>query len=188
MSVLTWQHGGFGDVHPEMDACVEEMKVNPKLAKEFRAAYAEMVKIIEEGRIRFKQGAKGEVSMRLEKARKQTVSVFSRSQLEVKSKFRGVLKSVYEKRHPGRIQAKQMKVVRAKADGKMVDLVLVPTLPQGEYGVNAVDLQGVDMTEVQDDGEAIISEQQLQRIIDNFTQGILGGAHESLQNGELEEQ
>ena len=58
MSVLTWQHGGFRDVHPDMDAFVAEMKVNPKLAKEFRAAYAEMVQIIEDGRIRFKQGAK----------------------------------------------------------------------------------------------------------------------------------
>lgn len=191
VSVLVWQHAGFADITgmQDMDSFVQKLKTDNQLAKEFRAAYAEMVKIIEEGTMRFKAGAsKNEVAMRLEKARKASVTVFSRSQLEVKTKYRGVERSVYEAKHPGRIQARGMRVVKAKADGVAKELVLVPLLGKGEYEVDSVDMAGVDMSEVQDDGEAIVSQQQLRRKFDNLSKQCVGGAIESKQNRELEEE
>lgn len=41
------------------------------------------------------------------------VTAYRNSQLNVKSKFRGVVKEVYEKQHPGRIQKKGLRVVQA---------------------------------------------------------------------------
>jgi hypothetical protein len=113
LSALTWEHGGFADTWPSIDDFAGQVKTDPSLLKQFKAAYAEMVKIVMEGRIRFRGDQKGKCKLRLENARKTVVTAYRQSQLNVKSKFRGVLRDVYEKDHPGRIQKKGLKVVQA---------------------------------------------------------------------------
>ena len=67
-------------------------------------------------------------------------------------------------------------------------MVLVPALPEGEYEVDSVDLAGVDMSEVVDDGEGAISENQSQRKFDHYQEKCLGGAIKSKENAKLEQQ
>ena len=170
-----------------MDGFVEKMKDNPRLQKEFKAAYAVTVGLIEEGTLRFKGNAKGEATLKLQAARKVVVTAFNKSQLEVRSKYKGVVQEQYEAQHPGRIAAKGFKVITARADGVMKQLVLVPKLPEGEYDVDTVDLAGVDQSEVVDDGEDVISANQQQRKFDHWQKKCLGGAIKSKENGALEQ-
>jgi hypothetical protein len=113
VSVLTWEHGGFADACPNIDDFCVQVKTDPSVMKQFRAAYAEMVAIVREGRMRFRGDAKGKCKLRLETAQRTVVTAYRSSQLNVKAKFRGVLKDVYEKEHPGRIEKKNLKVVKA---------------------------------------------------------------------------
>jgi hypothetical protein len=186
VSVLTWKVGGFADEFPNMDNFVANMKDNPKTAKEFRSAYAEMVKLIEEGKMRFRAAEKDGSALRLQEARKTVVKQFQQSHLEVRTKFRGIKKDVYEKMHPGRIVAKNMKVMKIKADGVMSELVLVPKLPEGEYDVDGVDLAGVVMEDEIDNGEASITELQQQKKFVAAANVAMGGARASAQNRDLE--
>ena len=129
ISVLTWEHGGFADICPSIDDFAAKVKADSSLLKQFKAAYVEMVKIVTEGRMRFRGDQKGKCKMRLDTARKTVVSTYRSSQLNVKTKFRGVLKDVYEKQHPGRIQRKNLKVVKARP----------PFGIKGAYGGRVVD-------------------------------------------------
>jgi hypothetical protein len=113
LSVLTWDHGGFADTCPSIDDFAMQVKTDPALLKQFRADYREMVAIVREGRMRFRGDAKGKCKLRLETAQRTVVTAYRSSQLNVKAKFRGVLKDVYEKEHPGRIEKKNLKVVKA---------------------------------------------------------------------------
>jgi hypothetical protein len=169
-----------------MDDFVMNMKDNPKTTKEFRSAYAEMVKLIEEGKMRFRAAEKDGSTLRLQEARKTVVKQFQQSHLEVRTKFRGIKRDVYEQMHPGRIVAKKMKVMRVKADGVMSELVLVPKLPEGEYDVDGVDLAGVVMDDEIDNGEASITEQQQQTKFVAAVNVAIGGARASAQNRDLE--
>ena len=72
-----------------------------------------MVRIVTEGRVPFRGDQKGKCRLRLENARKTVVTAYRNSQLNVKSKFRGVLKDVYEKKYLGRITRKGLKVAQA---------------------------------------------------------------------------
>ena len=51
ISVLTWQHGGFAYVDPNIETFAAKLRLdeNKTLLKEFKSAYAAMVEIIDEG-------------------------------------------------------------------------------------------------------------------------------------------
>jgi len=138
--------------------------------------------------MRFRASEKSNVNMRLESARQQVVKAYTQSQLEVRTKFRGVLREKYEQQHPGRIQAKGMKVIKAKADGKWCELVMVPKLPEGEFDIDTVDLSGVQISETHDDGSCLVAENQMLNKFDALAERTVGEAHASRGNRALEEQ
>ena len=53
-------------------------------------------------------------------------------------------KETYEKQYPGRIKEKNMIVQKVRAGGVYKEMVLVPTLPEGHWDVDAVDIEGVE--------------------------------------------
>ena len=116
------------------------------------------------------------------------MKAYSKSQLKVRTKYRGVIREKYEQEHPGRIQAKGMKVIKAKADGKWCELVMLPKLPEGEFDIDTVDLSGVEISETHGDGSCIVAENQLQSKLDALAQRTVGEAHASRGNRALEEQ
>lgn len=59
LSALTWEHGGFADASPSIDEFADQVRKDHTLQKHFKAAYAEMVKIVTEGRMRFRGDQKG---------------------------------------------------------------------------------------------------------------------------------
>ncbi len=86
------------------------MRTNLSLAGQFKAAYKAMVESIEDGRIRFKGPEKEKLALRLEDSRKAFVESYQQMNLRVRDRYRGIEKDVYEKEHPGRIDAQKMKV------------------------------------------------------------------------------
>jgi len=106
----------------------------------------------------------------------------------VRTKYRGVIREKYEQEHPGRIQAKGMKVIKAKADGKWCELATVPKLPEGELDIDSVDLSGVEIFETHDDGSCVVAKNQMQSKFDALAQSTVGEAHASRGNRALEEQ
>ena len=50
VSVLTWEHGGFADRHPDLNEFASTLQSNKQLQGEFKVAYQEMVSVITEGR------------------------------------------------------------------------------------------------------------------------------------------
>ncbi len=188
ISVLTWEHGGFADQHPSIDDFVTQVKADQTLQKQFKAAYEEMVKIVTEGRIRFRAGEREKCKLRLESARKTVVTAHRTSQLTVTTKFRGVVKETYDKEHPGRIARQGLKVVKARCNGQLKDIVLVPLLPQDHFDVDAEDITGLSMSEVVDDGEATISEGQARAKFEGLAAKQRKVVESSLANAELVEQ
>ena len=188
ISVLTWKHGGFADDIPDIDQFVEKMRQSKSLATEFKAAYSEMVKIIEEGRSRFRGSEQGKAALRMQEVRKQVVAAFKKSQLEVISKFRAVEVSKYEAQNPGRIKAKGMKTASVTADGELKECVLIPKLPEGEYDVEAKDITGTSHIEEHDDGQDIISKRQQASKFSALANMTMGGARNCAVNRALEEQ
>ena len=81
-----------------------------------------------------------------------------------------------------------MKVIKAKADGKWCELVMLPKLPEGEFDIDAVDLSGVELSETHDDGPCVVAENQMQSKFDALAQRTVGEAHASRGNRALEEQ
>ena len=168
-----------------MDSFVQEMKADPKLASEFKAAYTEMVSAIEEGRMKFRD--KGAIQMRLMDAREREVKSFAATQLEARQKYRGVEKETYEKQYPGRIKEKNMIVQKVRAGGVYKEIVLVPTLPEGHWDVDAVDIEGVEHSQVEDDGKAVLRDRQLQDKFAAIAQSRLAAAVSSQANAKIEE-
>ena len=72
--------------------------------------------------MRFKGGERDRVKMRLEKVRQSVVTAYKKSEIQVKVPHRGIEKSVYERKYPGRIEAKGMKVIRIQAEGNRVEI------------------------------------------------------------------
>ena len=107
VSILTWQHGGFADQWPDPEDFVKQLRADSNLQKQFDAAYKIMVQVIEEGRIRFKGKEKDKINLQLADARKASVKTYNRAELNLKTPFRAIVKQVYEKAHPGRIEKKR---------------------------------------------------------------------------------
>ena len=162
VSVLTWQIGGFADTTPNMDDFVAKMRDDNKLTAEFKAAYTEMVKVIESGVMKFGPHEKQRASMRLQKARNMTVQVYEKQQIELKRKYTAVEKSIYEKEHPGRIEKAGLQVTQYSVKGVMKDFVLVPQMPEGHYELDDTFVHGTSIQEVVDDGSMTIAQGQQQ--------------------------
>jgi len=188
VSLLTWQHGGFADKWHDPDMFVKQLQSDTNLQREFDAAYKTMVAIIEEGRMRFRLGEKERVNLRLEEARKTTVKTFAKTELNLKTPFRAVERTVYERAHPGRIEKRGMKVATCKKDGKPIEVVLIPKLPHGHFDLEANDIQGAIMETTVDDGEAAIRADQMKDKFESVVSGALKEVNQSLGNALLEEE
>ena len=138
--------------------------------------------------MRFRASEKSSLNLRLEEARQRVVKAYSKSQLEVRTKYRGAIREKYEQEHPGRIQAKGMKVIKAKADGRWCELAMVPKLPEGEFDIDTVDLSGVEISETHDAGSCVVAESQMQSKFDALAQRTVGEAHASRGNRAVEDQ
>ena len=146
-----------------MDQYVTLMRGNKQMQLEFQAAYKDMVRVLEDGKMRFKGNERDKVRVRCEEVRKAAVNAYQKSEVVVRNKFRAVEVGKYEEQFPGRIKAKNMKVLPIKCSGVMKDCVLLPKLPEGEHEVEIAEVFGVEIQEQHDNREHIISEGQLQR-------------------------
>ena len=89
---------------------------------------------------------------RIQNARQNAASLFQKPQRRVNSSFRAVKRTQYEKKYPGRIARAMLPCRTIQADGKKVEVVLLRTLPKGEWQVDFEDVKGVGEEEVYDDG------------------------------------
>jgi hypothetical protein len=60
--------------------------------------------------MRFKGGEKDKMALKMQDARKTFIKSYEQMNVRVRGLLRAIEKDVYEKDHPGRIEAKKMKV------------------------------------------------------------------------------
>ena len=189
ISILTWQHGGFADQWPDVEKFEAELVSDRQVQAEFKAAYAGMVKVIEEGRLRFKGSEKDKLKMSLDQIRKEALKEYNKAEMHIKVPHRGIDRDVYEAKHPGRIEAKGLKVVKLPCEGgQMKEVVLLPKLPKGHYDIDGVDILGSMRERIVDDGESTVGAGQLDRkfkALAGQAQSAMAGAQD---NRQLEEQ
>eukprot|EP00959_Pyramimonas_sp_CCMP1952_P049393 1031771-Pyramimonas_sp.AAC.1 len=93
-----------------------------KLMRKFKAAYSEMVKVVEEGTMRFRDDKKHGVSLRIQDAVTKSVKTYNKTELQVKATLKGIERHIYEKDHPGRIEKEKMRVEKVFAEGRWREL------------------------------------------------------------------
>jgi hypothetical protein len=155
-------HGGFADRFPDIDQFCEETRTNKPLAAEFMGAYKEMISVIEEGRLRFRHTEKDKVALRLQEARKVVVSMYQKTELDLKRKYKAAFKEVYEAKYPGRIAEMKMKIVTMPVRGVKRDIVCIPLEEDGWFDLEEKDIVGCKLDDIVDDGSAIVGANQMQ--------------------------
>ena len=189
ISVLTWQHGGFADMYPNIETFAAQLRLNEKkeLLKEFNSAYAAMVKVIEEGKLRFVKGEKNKVAMRLQEARKVSLVEFHKIQRKVRIPHQAIEVHIYDKLHPGRRQQKGYQVAACSVNGQMKQCVLVPKNAEGHYDLDIEDIQGSKQNGVVDDGENVIAGGQLRSKFQTLNATNRSFEEMGVANGKVEE-
>ena len=188
VSVLTWEHGGFADCYPSMDEFVDKMKASRELTAEFQAAYKEMILVIEEGKMIFRGAEKSKLNMRLQSVRQTTLTAVKSHEVHLKTGYKVTIKSIYDKKYPGRAARKKMKIAELMINGKLTECVCVPKNKKGEFDLDEVDISGLRLQETIDDGSAIISANQQQRKFDSMVSATTSDLRQWDQNLKLEEE
>ena len=133
LCAFAFLHGGFGDQFGgDLDAFLEARKRDPEVMSEWQSARETCLKACETCSARFSKGAAPDLSQQLYAARTRAVHVFKRSQKLVRSGYRAVLRSKYEKQFPGKIERRQLQTKAIVVDGKKVEAVLLRKLPKDE--------------------------------------------------------
>ena len=80
--------------------------------------------------------------------------------MRVGEKFRAVLATEYEQRHPGRLARMGYKLKKIKTSKGIKEVVLVPKNRENEWDVTLEEIQGVHHREVFDNGDMKLRERQ----------------------------
>ena len=158
---LTFVQGGFNAADSQtltFDDFSEKLKHSTDLSHEFKGARAEMVKLLNEGVVRFRGTEK---TGRIQAAAKRSLQAFKQNQVEVVSRYKAVDKDKYEKEHPGRIQRENLRTTTKMIDGERREVVLVRRDPDGEWDVNIKDISGTVQEEELDNQQTILRANQM---------------------------
>lgn len=177
--------GGFCSEYDSPDDLIVARKEKPEVAAEWDAARGETIQLMENDSAfagkRMGAAQKKAVAKKLLSKRKKTVEAYKKSQMEVKRKFRGVLKSkIVKRKGEGYIQRKNIKVQSLMIAGKWQEVCLIPKLPDGEFEVDAVDIVGAEQREIHDDGEAVVRENQGEVKFRKLAEDAVAGAEEAM--------
>ena len=77
--------------------------------------------------------------------------------------YRAICAVKFEKRWPGRIAQKGLKVQEMMLEGQWRRCVLVRKTPQGEWNVTYSDILGTKQAETSDDGSVVLGDTQQQK-------------------------
>ena len=160
---LTYVHGGFTEEPncPNIDMFSEKMRKTPELNAAFRGARLEMLRILGEGKIRFRSTSARDSKARLEKARDNSLEEFRSSEQVISTDFRAILRTKFEEQHPGKIEAEGLQVVTKMIEGQKREVVLIRKLPDDEWDLSLKERTGVLEREVLDTSELQITPGQL---------------------------
>ena len=78
------------------------------------------------------------------------------------------------------MRKKGLKVTKCKRDGKIIEVVLIPKLPDGHFDLDANDIQGAVMEDIVDDGQAAIRDGQVQDKFDSLVKHALAEVNQCL--------
>ena len=140
--------------------------------------------MLENGKLRFRGGEKDKAKMRLVKVAAEAVETYKKQQIVGRCGYKAIEKHVYEKRFPGRIKAKGLKVATQFLEGKDREVVLIRKLPEGEWDVDAEFISGAKHSGTVDDGSAVVTEKQLETKFNSLAASTMAGAASSSGNAE----
>ena len=157
---LVFTIGGFADEHGDIDNFLAVRKTSAMVMSEWTGAYKAMLSWGEDLPERLGKAVEAKMEQQMSMARKQTVNAFRKTQRRVKSSYRAVLRSKYEKTHPGKIERKKLKTKWITADHKRVEVVFVRKTPKDEWDVDMEEVEGAEHIEEIDDGETVLRKDQ----------------------------
>ena len=157
---LTFVQGGFNAADSQtitFEDFSEKLKQSTDL-HEFKGARSEMVKLLNEGVVRFRSSDK---TGRIQAAAKRSLQAFRQNQVELVSRFKAIDKEKYEKQYPGRIQKENLKTTTKMVDGERKEVVLIRKDPEGEWDVNVRDISGTVQEEELDNQQTVVRANQM---------------------------
>jgi len=153
--------GGFVDQFENLEAFLDARKESRPLMEEWTAAYDAVVRMGPDLPVRLGKVYLEKLGETLAVARKQRVEAFKKSQKRAATSYRAVLKSKYEKKHPGKIARKGLTCKFISVDGgKQVEVVLIRKLPKDEWDLTYEDVSGVAHSEEYDAGDISVRKSQ----------------------------
>lgn len=158
---LTFVQGGFNTADSQtitFEAFSEKMKQSTDLMHEFKGARSEMVKLLNEGLVRFRSSEK---TGRIQAAAKRSLQAFRQNQVELVSRYKAIEKEKYEKQYPGRIEKENLKTSTKMVDGERKEVVLIKKDPEGEWDVNIRDISGTVQQEELDNQQTVVRANQM---------------------------
>lgn len=161
MCTTVFVEGGFAEEYKgDLDAFLSARRDSPSIMAEWKGAYDSYIALASQGPSRISKSQRLDLTVQIKAARQKSVRVFRQSRKTVKTGYRAVLRHLYDKKHPGRIERKKLPVKTVIADGKPVEVVMLRKLPQGEWDVDFEEIQGVEASEVHEDGEMTLRANQ----------------------------
>lgn len=167
---LSFQHGGFDEENADIDAFTEKVRKSQELNTAFQAARGEMIRILSEGKLRFRGSGAAASKMRLSSARESALEEFRSSEQKIASNYRAILRSRFEELYPGRIEREGLKTVSKMIEGAKREVVLIRKLPEGEWDLSLEERTGVQEREILDTNELQITPGQLKNKFDGRRQ------------------
>ena len=142
-----------------MHAFVEARRENPEKMKEWQESYKCLIQTAS-WPDRLSQKWRDLLAGTLQTLRKTVVETFKVSQTRVRTPYKIVLKSKFEKDNPGAIEREGLLVKAVKCDGKLEEVVYVRQLAKGEWLCDEEELTGTEHKEIYDDGEVSLNKNQ----------------------------
>ena len=119
-----WTAGGFAATYQDLNVFLDARRESPQIMKEWQAAYQICVKHFEDGVIRITKKGEAELGSKMAAARNTVVDAFKIDQKRVAAPYRGVLRSKFEKKHPGKIDKDGLPTKMIKTEKGVVEVVL----------------------------------------------------------------
>ena len=163
---FTFVHAGFSLEHKDLEELDKAMQIDQCLTEQFNACVNKVVEFINVGRITMKLRGSKKTGLHLDLSdtRKKVVEVVKSFGINIKAKYRAVELQRFLKQNP---QVKDPKadgfIVRqifAKEIGKVVDVVMIRKLPQGEWDLDIEDRTYTEQREGVDNGEGAVRKNQ----------------------------
>ena len=158
----TFTLAGFAAEYNNIDEFCIARREKKEVNIQWQHSYKLYIAIVIEGNCqRLKGSQKLLVQEKLGGARKEALRVFERSECLIGTKWKAICRQKYEKKHPGRVIKKGLKLKMLKIDGVRRECVMLRVTPKDEWEVTQQDVQGVEHEEEHDNGEVLLREGQV---------------------------